>query len=74
MTMQESEVKPLKITIECTPKEIADLAKATGYSLSTIESLMCGSRASDNVYKAVAKVLNIPEHLARKNSAWRSTL
>ncbi len=42
----------------------ADLAKATGYSISTIESLMCGSRASDKVYKAVANALDIPEHLA----------
>lgn len=42
----------------------ADLAKASGYSVSTIESLMCGARATDNVCKAVAQALDIPEHLA----------
>lgn len=41
----------------------ADLAKASGYSRSTIESLMCGVRATDKVCKAVAKALDIPEHM-----------
>lgn len=41
-----------------------DLAKATGYKRSTIESLMCGDRVTENVTAAVIKALDIPEHLA----------
>lgn len=37
----------------------SDLAKATGYSIGTIESLMCGARASDRVYRAVANAIGI---------------
>ncbi len=37
-----------------------DLAKATGYSLSSIENLMCGSRCSKKLVAAVAEALQIP--------------
>lgn len=41
-----------------------DLAKATGYSQKTIEAFMCGRKITDNVALAIAKALNIPEHMA----------
>lgn len=41
-----------------------DLAKATGYSTSTIEMFMCEMKVTDNVAVAIAKALDIPEHLA----------
>ncbi len=40
-----------------------DLAVATGYSIDTIQSFMCGSRASDKLVAAVAKALDIPEYM-----------
>lgn len=40
-----------------------DLAKATGFSESSIRSLMCGARASDDLIKAVTKALNIPPYI-----------
>ena len=36
-----------------------DLAKATGYSVNAIDSLMCGARASDKLVAAVADALSI---------------
>lgn len=41
-----------------------DLAKATGYRDNTIEQFMCGLKVTDNVALAMAKALDIPEHLA----------
>lgn len=41
----------------------ADLAKATGYSVNSIESFMCGARAGDKLCKAVSEALSIPEHM-----------
>lgn len=40
-----------------------DLAKATGFSESTIRSVMCGARGSDEVIKAMTEALNIPPHI-----------
>lgn len=40
-----------------------DLAKAIGYSTSAIDTFMCGSRCSDSLARAIAKELNIPEHM-----------
>lgn len=43
-----------------------DLAKATGYSVSTIDCFMSGhyAKASDDFVRTVAKALDIPEHMA----------
>ena len=53
----------VKKQLELRGWKYADLAKATGYSLGAIESLMCGARASDRLCKAVAEALSIPEYL-----------
>ena len=37
----------------------ADLAKATGYTVGTIEAFMCGARESENMAKCISKVLGI---------------
>ena len=37
----------------------ADLAKATGYTVGTIEAFMCGARESKNMAKCIAQVLGI---------------
>ena len=37
----------------------SDLAKATGYTKSTIEAFMAGARESDNVKAAIAAALEI---------------
>lgn len=37
----------------------SDLAKLTGYSVSTINAFMCGLRDSDALVNALAKVLDI---------------
>ena len=37
----------------------ADLAKATGYSIESINRLTSGQRAGENLINAVAKVLDI---------------
>ena len=37
----------------------ADLAKATGYIVGTIEAFMCGARESENMAKCISKVLGI---------------
>ncbi len=39
-----------------------DLAKATGYSPKSIDSFMCGSRASKKLTEAVVKALDISEN------------
>lgn len=41
-----------------------DLAMATGYKYRTIEAFMNEKRVTDNVARAIAEVLDIPEHLA----------
>ena len=41
-----------------------DLASATGYTVKTIESFMCGSRTSDGLAEAIAKALDIPAYMA----------
>ncbi len=41
-----------------------ELAKATGYSVNTIEQFMGGVKVTDNVAIAIANALDIPEHLA----------
>ena len=41
-----------------------DLAKATGYSVNTIEQFMCAIKITDNAALAIAKALDIPEHMA----------
>ena len=41
-----------------------DLGKATGYKASTIEAFMCGHKITDRVALALAKALDIPEHMA----------
>lgn len=41
-----------------------DVAAATGYSRNTIEQFMCGLKITDNVATAMAKALDIPEHMA----------
>ncbi|MDE7193358.1 MAG: helix-turn-helix transcriptional regulator [Oscillospiraceae bacterium] len=40
-----------------------DLAKAIGVSESTIRSVMCGARGTDEVIKAMIEALNIPPHI-----------
>lgn len=40
-----------------------DLAKATGYSVDAINSLMCGSRCSDALAVSVARALEIPDYM-----------
>lgn len=42
----------------------ADLAKATGYKIGTIESFMGNRKVTDQTAKAIAKALDIPEHMA----------
>ena len=42
----------------------SDLEEITGYKASTIEAFMCGRKVTDNVALALAKALDIPEHLA----------
>ena len=42
-----------------------DLAKATGFSESTIRSTMCSARGSDEVIKTITEALNIPPHIGR---------
>lgn len=37
----------------------ADLAKATGYTVGTIEAFMCGARESERMADCIAKVLEI---------------
>lgn len=37
----------------------ADLGKLTGYKQQTIDAFMAGARESENVAKAIAKVLEI---------------
>ena len=37
----------------------ADLAKATGYTVGTIEAFMCGARESENMAKCISKVFGI---------------
>jgi len=37
----------------------ADIAKRTGYSLSSIEAFMAGNRPSENIAKQIATALNI---------------
>ena len=37
----------------------ADLGKLTGYKQQTIDAFMAGARESENVAKAIAKVLKI---------------
>ena len=37
----------------------ADLAKATGYTVGTIEAFMCGARTSKRMADCIAKVLDI---------------
>ena len=59
-TLFKAEVKK---QLELRGWKYADLAKAAGYSINSIESLMSGARASDRLCKAVAEALSIPEHL-----------
>ena len=37
----------------------ADLSKATGYTVGTIEAFMCGARESKRMADCIAKVLGI---------------
>ena len=41
-----------------------DLAKASGYSVASIEGFMGGYRVNDRVAGAIAKALDIPAHMA----------
>lgn len=41
-----------------------ELALATGYKVRTIEAFMCNCRVTDEVAQAIAKALDIPEHMA----------
>ena len=42
-----------------------DLALATGYTVGTIEALMCGARVNDTIAEIVAKTLGIPLSMAQ---------
>jgi lambda repressor-like predicted transcriptional regulator len=37
----------------------ADLSKATGYTVGTIEAFMCGARESERMANCIAQVLGI---------------
>lgn len=41
-----------------------DLAKATGYSVSSVYNIMNGGRCSEKFARAITTVLDIPEYLA----------
>ncbi len=45
-------------------KAASEFSKKGVYTANTIEAFMCGSKITDEVAIAIAKALDIPEHLA----------